>query len=125
MPLITLQTVVPDEPSVIDHLMVELREAGARALGCPPSNIWVQVVELRASRYLQGTAGSVHEQETLPPPVVILRAQEGRTQAERTALCHAITCAVAERLLVPRERVWVYYESMRPSDVWFEQKWSG
>ncbi len=125
MPLLIIHSLPPADPGTIPQLIVDVRDAGARALGCPKSNIWVVFQPIAPGHYVQGEGAPARApQPDSHPPCIILRAQVGRTQAERSALVSAVAAAVGRGLSVPAENVWVYYEEMRSEDVWFNGRWS-
>ena len=87
-------------------MFAEIKEAGARALACEPSNIWVQ---------FQPIAQSV------PDSIVIVRAKTGRTREQRTAFAAAVSEVVNRTLSL---EVWLDYQEMNPEDVWSNGKWN-
>ncbi len=95
-----------------------VRTSGANALGCAVDNIWVVFQAVPEGWYVQGREPNKN------PPVVIVKAQAGRSSEQREALAKAIAEAVGRGLSVPATRVWLHYQEMRPQDVWFEGHWS-
>jgi phenylpyruvate tautomerase PptA (4-oxalocrotonate tautomerase family) len=125
VPLLIIHSLPPADPGAVPRMIVDVRDAGARALGCPTSNIWVMFHALPPGCYLQGDgAAASTPQATTHPPVVIARAQVGRTPAERSSFVAAVAAAVGRGLSVPAENVWIYYDEMRSEDVWFGGRWS-
>jgi phenylpyruvate tautomerase PptA (4-oxalocrotonate tautomerase family) len=90
----------PTESGALSRLIYEVRDAGARALGCPPGNVWVSA-ESRAAR------------DPAYPPVIRVLASPGRSQEVREAFAAAVTEAVARSLGVAPAGVWLHYEEMR------------
>ncbi len=125
MPLVTIKSLPPVDPTAIARLLTDVRDVGAAALRCATSNIWVMFEALPPGSYLQGDAPATTLQATTHPPVVIVRAQAGRSTAERDAFAAAVAAAVGRALGVPAENVWLHYQEMRPQDVWFNGRWSG
>lgn len=125
MPLLIIHSLPPADPQAIPRMLVDLRDSGARALGCPPTNIWVMFHAVPPGCYLQGDQPAQLPQASSHPPVVILRVQQGRTAQEREALVRAVAAAVGRGLSVPPENVWIYYDEMRSADVWFGGRFSG
>ena len=126
MPLLSIHSLAPADPTAISRMLVDVRDAGARALSCPPSNIWVMFHAVPPGCYLQGVGEpAALPQDDTHPPVVIARAQIGRSPAERDAFVAAIAEAVGRGLSVPPGNVWIHYQEMRSEDVWFNGHWSG
>ena len=125
MPLLMIHSLPPIDLDAIPRMLADVRDSGARALKCSPSNIWVMFNPVAPGCYVQGeTPASVPQQDT-HPPVVIARAQAGRQPAEREAFVSSVAAAVGRGLCVPPANVWIYYEEMRSADVWFEGHWAG
>lgn len=125
MPLLIIHSLAPSDPAALPRMLADVRDSGSKALGCAPSNIWVMFHVVPPGAYLQGDGvPALAPQPDSHPPVVIARAQVGRTPAEKTAFIAAVTAAVGRGLSVPMENVWVYYEEMRSEDVWFGGRWS-
>jgi phenylpyruvate tautomerase PptA (4-oxalocrotonate tautomerase family) len=127
VPLIIIHSLHPNETdaTAIPRMITDVRDAGARALGCPVANIWVMFHALPPGHYLQGDAAPATVPDaTTHPPCVIVRAQVGRTPRERDAFVAAVAAAVGRGLAVPAEHVWIYYDEMRSEDVWFNGRWS-
>jgi phenylpyruvate tautomerase PptA (4-oxalocrotonate tautomerase family) len=110
VPLITIKSLPPIDPSTIPGMLSEIQEKGAAALRCALSNIWVIFESILPGHYLQETHS----------PIVIIQAQQGRSDEDREALVRAVTQGVARGLSAPRENVWVHYQEMKPQDVWFQ-----
>ncbi|MBI3558246.1 MAG: hypothetical protein HY074_18420 [Deltaproteobacteria bacterium] len=111
MPIITVKASAPAAPARITQLLAAVQEAGARALSCPSSNIWVEFEAVYHA--------------TAHPVVVLARAQAGRSDMQKEAFVRAVAAAVAHALLVTPEQVWVHYGELRPQDVWFGGRWAG
>jgi phenylpyruvate tautomerase PptA (4-oxalocrotonate tautomerase family) len=124
MPLIVIHSLPPADPSVIPSMLGEIRDAGAAALGCPPSNIWVMFSAIPPGWYVQGPERAEVPQPASHPPCVIVRAQVGRQPEERTAFVAAIAATVGAGLGVPPDNVWIHYQEMRSEDVWFGGRWA-
>jgi phenylpyruvate tautomerase PptA (4-oxalocrotonate tautomerase family) len=125
MPLVSIHSLPPSDVARIESLIVDVRDSGAAALRCSPSNIWVMFHALPPGQYVQGEgAPAMRLDASSHPPVVIIRAQAGRTREERTALVASVAAAVARGLGVPADNVWVHYQEMRSEDVWFGGHWS-
>lgn len=125
MPLITIHALPLADPSAIPAMLAAVRDAGAAALGSSPNNIWVMFHVAPPGCYLQGPAIALTPQSDSHPPAVIIRAQTGRTRAEREALTIATAEAVARAYAIPATNVWIHYQEMRPDDVWFGGRWAG
>jgi phenylpyruvate tautomerase PptA (4-oxalocrotonate tautomerase family) len=106
MPIIQIHAIRPNRPEAIPALIAEIREEGAKALQCGPDNLWVMFHPLDETA--QGQAF---------PPVVFVKAQEGRSTETQAALVAAITQAVGRALGCPPESVWVQYQEMRPQEI--------
>jgi phenylpyruvate tautomerase PptA (4-oxalocrotonate tautomerase family) len=106
-------------------MLPEVRDAGAAALRCSPDNIWVMFLAVRPGCYLQGEEPAALPQASTHPPVVIAKAQSGRSPEQRTAFVTAVAAAVGRGLSVPPENIWIHYQEMRPEDVWFQGRWAG
>jgi phenylpyruvate tautomerase PptA (4-oxalocrotonate tautomerase family) len=124
MPLIVIHSLPPPDPNMIPSMLVEIRDAGAAALGCSPSNIWVMFCAVPPGCYVQGLEQADAPRPTSHPPCVIVRAQVGRQPEERTAFVAAIAATVGETLGVPADNVWIHYQEMRSEDVWFGSRWA-
>ena len=116
MPILTINSLPPSDAALIARMLAEVREAGARALDCPPANIWVIFQPVPPESYLVGTES---------PPVVIIKAQAGRSMQQRDAFVKAVSDAVAKGLSVAAGEVWIHYQEMSPADVWFGGRWAG
>lgn len=124
MPLVTICSLAPSDPEAIRRMVIDVRDAGSEALKCSPDNIWVMFHTVPPGYYVQGLAPATEPQAESHPPTVIVRAQVGRTHAERTDLVAAVATAVGKGLSIPAENVWVHYQEMRSEDVWFKGHWS-
>ena len=129
MPIVMVHAFAPADPSVVPRMLVEVRDAGARAFACAASNIWVMFLPLAPGAYVQGEVHTempaTHERGGPRPPVVVIKAQLGRSDAERERLVRAISEVVGRALGVNDDDVWIHYESMRPQDVWYGSRWAG
>ena len=125
MPLITIHALPLADPSAVPAMLAAVRDAGAAALRCSPNNIWVMFHVAPPGCYLQGPASVTTPQPDSHPPAIIIRAQTGRTRAEREALTIATAEAVARAYGIPATNVWIHYQEMRPDDVWFGGRWAG
>ena len=126
MPLIMIHAFAPADATVIPRMIIDVRDAGAAAFACERSNIWVLFSAIAPGSYVQGEGapGTAHEAAS-HPPVVIVKAQAGRSDAERERLVKAVSDVVGRALGIPAENVWIQYEVMRPQDVWFGGRWAG
>jgi phenylpyruvate tautomerase PptA (4-oxalocrotonate tautomerase family) len=124
MPLVMIHSLPPADPGVVPALLAQVRDAGAAALRCPASNIWVMFCAVPPGCYLQGTDPADAPQPASHPPCVIVRAQVGRLPEERSVFAAAIAATVGERLGVPSDNVWIHYQEMRSEDVWFGGRWA-
>jgi phenylpyruvate tautomerase PptA (4-oxalocrotonate tautomerase family) len=124
MPLLIIHSLAPADPTAIPRMIADVRDVGARALDCATSNIWVMFHAVPPGYYVQGDIAADTPQQSTHPPVVIARAQVGRTLAEREAFVSAVAAAVGRGLSVPAENVWIYYDEMRSEDVWFGGAWA-
>ncbi len=125
MPLVQIHSFPPSDPKTIPRLVTQVRDAGAAAFACAPDNIWVQFIPLAPGHYVQGSgaaAETVHADSH--PPVVVIRAQRGRSREQLTALATAISETLAEGLGIPGENVWIHYQEMESADVFFKNHWS-
>ena len=122
MPLITIFSPAERSDGIRD-IIEDVRKRGADALECPPSNVWVIFSPVLANHYVQD--GEEGKSGLVKSPIVIVRAQKGRTAKQKDAFVVAITSAIAKGLSVPTERVWVHYQEMEPKEVWFGNQWAG
>ncbi len=116
MPLITVQfTPAPAHESrvmqEIPLLISEIRERGALAFGGAPDNIWVIFESVPLA--LTSLTGDSRF------PVVIVRAQAGRTRAQKNELARVIAETLGRGLGMSPKQVWIHYQEMDPQDVWF------
>jgi phenylpyruvate tautomerase PptA (4-oxalocrotonate tautomerase family) len=112
MPLITIKSLPPTDPSAISGMLSEIQEKGAAALRCTLSNIWVIFETVLPGHYLQETRS----------PIVIIQAQQGRSDEDREGLVRAVIQGVARGLSTPRENIWVHYQELKSKDVWFQER---
>lgn len=125
MPLVTINSLPPTDSEAVPRMIADVRDSGAKALGCPASNIWVIFQPVPPGYYAQdGGPASVPQKKT-HPPVVVVRAQAGRSSIARKAFVTAIAAAVGKGLSVPITNVWIHYQEMQPQDVWFEGRFAG
>ena len=107
MPLVIIKSLAPADSGALAPMLEDVRDAGARAIGDAPSNIWVMFEPLPPACYLQETR----------VPVVLIKAKSGRTREQREAFMAAVATAVGKGLSVPAGGVWVHYDEIRPEDV--------
>jgi len=119
MPLITIQTSRLVAPDVVQEMLLRVRNGGAEALKCERSNIWVLFDPVQKQYYLQGSDEELLSPDHFSPPVVIIRAQAGRSRVEKESLVRAVAREVSKALSVPFDKVWIHYQEMDPRDVWF------
>ena len=125
MPLVTINFFPPDDPKVITTMLEDIRDSGSKTLGCSPDNIWVIFQPVKSGYYIQGNEVTTQARETTHPPVVIIRAQSGRSPTEREKFAESVAAAVGRGLSVKSKNVWIHYQEMSPKDVWFDGHWSG
>ena len=113
MPIVTVEALEPSHPNSISDMIKEIRNFGAEALQSKPDNIWVIFHSLNPSH-----AAYPH------PPVVIVKAQSGRTKEQRTAFVKIISEAVGKALSQSSENIWVHFQEMSPQDIWFSDHWT-
>jgi phenylpyruvate tautomerase PptA (4-oxalocrotonate tautomerase family) len=131
MPLITIQSSSlfssllsgPIGQQVITDMLSDIRISGAEALKCSRSNIWVMFESVPKQNYLQGEDSELLSSDHMPPPIVVIRAQAGRSREEKESLVRAVAQEVSKALSVPFEKVWIHYQELDPRDVWFKGKW--
>ena len=116
MPIINIKSFPPSDSTAITRMITDVQSVGAKALKCAPSNVWVMFQPLLPDHYVQSEKY---------PPVVVIRAQAGRTPTEKSQFVAAVANAVSQGLSVAAEDVWIHYQEMRPEDVWFEGHWAG
>ena len=56
MPLVMIHAFAPADPDAVPRMIVDVRDAGAAALQCPRSNIWVMFQAVPPGWYVQGGA---------------------------------------------------------------------
>jgi len=112
MPIVNIRSLPPKDLNIVPAMMAEIRDEGAKALGCETSNVWVTFESLAA--YLP---------ENSHPPIVTIKAQAGRTMEQRTKFVSAVANGVAHGLSIPAKNVWIHYEEMSPEDIWFNKSW--
>ena len=118
MPIVNISSLPPPDSKAIPRMIADVQRAGAQALNCELSNIWVMFQPVQPGQYLK-------DGDPTPPPVVIVKAQSGRTHQQKEAFVGAIAVVIAEGLSVPSKKVWIHYQEMAPQDVWFEGRWAG
>jgi phenylpyruvate tautomerase PptA (4-oxalocrotonate tautomerase family) len=117
MPIVFIHAEMPKESATISHLIENVRSAGASALGCDPSNIWVVFQKITSGFALRETAD--HFQ-----PVVQILANRGRTLPAKEQFAQAIGQAVSDTLMVPINDLWLHYQEMNPEDIWNKDRWN-
>ena len=122
MPIVNISSLPPTDASVIPKMLESVRDAGALALQTTQDNIWVVFTPLQ--HYLRGDHSAVTPPKETPPPIVIIKAQSGRSPQARTSFAKAVSAEVGRSLLVSPGRVWIQYQEMNPKDVWFNGHWS-
>lgn len=125
MPIVMIHSLPPADSTTIPRMLADIRDSGAQALRCPTNNIWVMFQELPASHYLQGDVPAQHPQEKSHPPVVIIKANAGRSLEDRKAFVEEVAAAVGRGMSVSSKQVWIHYQEMRLQDVWFNGDWAG
>jgi phenylpyruvate tautomerase PptA (4-oxalocrotonate tautomerase family) len=118
MPWVDIRVQGPVDPEVVADLIEGTRERGAAAMGSGIENIWVTFQALPERYLARGGPGESRG------PIVVIRANAGRPRAAKTALAQAVAGAIAERLRVPADRVWIHYQEMSPADVWTGGGWA-
>lgn len=124
MPIIIINSLAPNNPSIIKQMNLEVRELGAKALRTPKNNVWVIFQPLMPDFYLYGEEPTTSSGKIIHPVIVIIKAQSGRTQNIRDAFIKIITESIARSFSIPTHNVWVHYQEMKPQDVWFEGHWA-
>jgi phenylpyruvate tautomerase PptA (4-oxalocrotonate tautomerase family) len=119
MPLVMIYSPTPADSKLIKNLISNVQTEGAKALGCDSSNVWVLFQNVSSDSYIQGSDPSDNS------PLIIIKAQTGRSKEIRTALAAAVTAVVGRALDVSPRKIWVQYQEMNPQDVWFEGHWAG
>ena len=126
MPLVTISAMIPRDSGAVPRTIQDVRDAGALALSCSRSNIWVVFQPIHPGHYVQGEGEpALCHGENSHPPIVIVRAQAGRPPEIRKAFAEAISYSVSKGLDIPPENIWIHYQEMSPQDVWFDGRWTG
>ena len=125
MPIVFINSLPPSDSSVIGRMSAEVRDLGAGALNTSRGNIWVIFQPIQPGNYLHGENLGSSPQQNLYPVVVIIKAQAGRSSADRGNFVKAVTNSIGRNLSIPANNVWVHYQEMNPKDVWFEGSWAG
>ncbi len=110
MPLISIRSRPPSDRKSLPLLIAKIRQAGAEALPCDVSNIWVIFDFLEDPFFVLGEADF---------PLVRIQAQSGRTEEQRRQLTTAVAKELSKGLEIPFTNIWIHYEEMNPKDVWF------
>src|ERR1044072_5920843 len=105
MPIVHVRSKSIPIPSA-NQLVADVREAGAKALKCDPSSIWV-VYEAFPETVLLGNG------QTEYLTIVTVKAQAGRSSEMRTAFVSAIANTVGKIMKIPPGEVWIQYQEMR------------
>jgi phenylpyruvate tautomerase PptA (4-oxalocrotonate tautomerase family) len=93
----------------VPELLEDVRNSAAAALGCEPSNVWPVLEPVAPGPF---------------PPIVLIKANVGRTIEQRRHFASAVADAVGRGLGVPADEVWIHYEEMQPRDIWHKGNWS-
>jgi phenylpyruvate tautomerase PptA (4-oxalocrotonate tautomerase family) len=104
VPLVTIHY-SKTSSEIIPPMLAEIRKEGTRALSCSPSNIWVVFSPVALDHYIQDEEEG--KSNLGKSPIVIVRAQTGRSLKQKEDFMVAITCAVAKAFAIPAERVWI------------------
>jgi phenylpyruvate tautomerase PptA (4-oxalocrotonate tautomerase family) len=120
MPLVTIEAILPKDEKRIPLTLSEVQKVGAKALNCAESNIWVVFKPLIPEFY----SHAVNSQQTEPPVIVTVKAQAGRALEAKCEFVENIAAAISRGLSVSPSSVWIHYQEMDPSDIWFEQRWA-
>lgn len=104
MPIVDIRANIANLP--VANLRHEIQHQGSLALSTPPSNIWI------LTQHLETTSAPV-------PPIVEIRANRGRTPAQKQAFVAVVARAVARALNMKPEEIWIHYQELDPADIWF------
>lgn len=120
MPLITIKSLPPESPKKIPQMLTEVRDLGAHAFDTTPSNIWVLFRAIEPGHYLQSTGEPASTpQPNSHPPIVIVRAQKGRTAEQKSSLARTVAECVGRGLSIPSANVWIYFQELEVGGVFF------
>lgn len=109
MPVITVESLRPPDPTAVDRLMVDLPARFADAIGGDPADTWVYWVPVEAARVggrFDGWEGHC--------PVVTVRGRSWRSEEEVRAGLAAAAGAVSAAFALPIEDVWVHWVEVVP-----------
>jgi phenylpyruvate tautomerase PptA (4-oxalocrotonate tautomerase family) len=96
---------------------------GARALGCPPSNVWSLFLEVTPNHYYCGGDPAPMEPEKSHPPLVYIRLLTGRTRELKTAFANAVATAVGIAYGLEPSAVWIHFQEIERSEVYTGGNW--
>ena len=112
MPIVIIKSVLPTDLNIVTDIGNNIRKLGSQALQCSSDNVWV-IFEPLEAKYNDKNS----------PPVVLIKAQAGRSHEMREAFVKAVATGVGRGLSISPNKVWIHYEEMKPQDIWFEGKW--
>jgi len=124
MPIIFIKSLPPANLGTIPEMISEIRASGAKALRCPESNVWVVFQPVQPAYYVQADDPAIYPNDKTHPPLILVKAQSGRSMADKEAFVRAVATAVAHGLSISSKNVWIHYEEMQPQDIWFDGRWT-
>jgi phenylpyruvate tautomerase PptA (4-oxalocrotonate tautomerase family) len=117
MPIVQIYSEPPQQPDIVPKLIDHVRDFGAKALKCDPNNVWVIFSEVKSGHALRDTQGNF-------TPIVMIKANHGRTITEKENFVRAIALAISEALLIPTEQIWIHYQEINHADIWHKDQWA-
>jgi hypothetical protein len=107
MPLVTIEDLAPDDPSVIDAALAAVADAVSRALGRAPVEVWARFVTTGRTRF--GADGTRH-------PIVTVATGEQPSHVRERVL-RAAAAAVADAVGISADAVWARFDVLAPGTV--------
>lgn len=124
MPLAIVHSLPPPNRAVIPRMLEKIATIGARNVGCDPDQFWAVFHEIRPGEYFEGDLPSDEPGAGTHPPIVVIKAQAGRSQEVRLAVCRSISMIVGEALGIPSQNVWIHWQEIQSADVFIGGKFS-
>ncbi len=118
MPVVEIRA-LPQKPPVdaawvLEKVCTEL----AAAIGVPESKVWATWETIEAHHYVEGRDDVPDQGSSTHPPLVRVRALEGRSEDVIRTMLDTVARSVAEALTIESGNVMVVYEELKAGRVW-------